>query len=555
MAVLPVSSALAQQVPNAGNILRGIEETTPPPPQPKPETLTPLPQAEAHPVLGQGETVQVTAFHITATLFPENVLKTVVAPWVGKPCTLADLREAAAQIGRYYQEHGYVARAYLPQQSIQDGIITIAVLEGRMGLVVIDPSSQTRLDPDLVHQIILGRQAAGMPVRFDSVETGIATIAEQPGMQAAGTLEAGASEGLTDLRLKLDEGPRFSGLALVDNEAQRSLGTQRGLAMLSANDITGRADLETLTLMKSDGSSFARLDATVLALPTGLRVGVDATVLRYKVEPYFNTTTPDGWAYTGGMQASQPLWRGDQATFEGRFTYDHKYLVSRDADLITAVSNIDVVSLGVDGSAQDNFLGGGLTHLSLTATTGNLDLSADPANEALQRVTARTEGSYARFNASLSRNQPVAQQLEVVLRLNGQMATKNLDSSEQLSLGGPDGVRAFAVDEGFGSAGFLGTLELGWQAGPSLRLAAFWDGGLIHRYVNTWAGWQNGGNVPNTYGLEGPGVGAHWGITRWLLVDATAAAMVGGDPGRINGYDADGERRDVRAWIRATATF
>jgi hemolysin activation/secretion protein len=555
LALLLGSPASAQQAPSTGTILRDIQKTTPPPSQTTPERLTPLPQpTESRPVLGDGETVLVTAFHITGGQFPEEALKAVVAPWVGKTASLTDLREAAARVGRYYRDHGYVARAYLPQQAMPGGVVTIAVLQGRAGQVVIDPSSHVRLDPDLARRIAMARQAAGAPVRFDAIENGLATLAEQPGMQAGGTLEAGASEGLTDLRLRLAEGPRFSGVALVDNQAPRSLGSVRGVAVLSGNDLTGRADQETLTLMKSSGSDFARLDATILALPSGLRIGVNGSGLDYTVARSFNATTPDGWAATGGLQAVQTLWRSASLTFEGRATYDHRYLVNRDAGLTTGISAIDVGSVGVDGSAFDHLLGGGVTRAALVVTTGHLDLGGDAANAALDRATARTAGDYAKVTLSLSRAQPVAPRLEVVARLNGQIADKNLDSSEQISLGGPDGVRAFPLDEALGSSGVFGTVELGWQAQPSLRLAAFWDGGVIQRYAKTWAGGQTGG-IPNTYGLDGPGVSARWVVTRRLILDGAAAVMVGGNPGRINGYDADGERSDARVWLRATTAF
>jgi hemolysin activation/secretion protein len=555
LTVLSASPASAQQAPDTGAILRDIQKTTPQAPQAKPERLTPLPQqAEERPILGDGETVRVTVFHVTATQFPEAALQAVLAPWVGKTATLADLREAVARVGRYYRDHGYVARAYLPPQAMQDGAITIAVLEGRAGKVVIDPSSRARLDPDLAKRIAMARQPAAAPVRFDAVENGLATLAEQPGVQASGTLEAGTSEGLTDLRLRLAEGPRFTGIGLVDNEAPRSLGTVRGVAVLTGNDLTGRADQETLTLMKSAGSDFARLDATILALPTGLRVGVNGSGLDYKVARSFNVTTPDGWAFTGGLTAAQTLWRSANATFEGRVTYDHRYLVNRDAGLTTAISAIDVGSVGANGSIYDHLLGGGMTHAALIVTAGNLDLGGNAANAVLDRATAHTAGSYAKLNLSLSRTQPVAPRLEVVLRVSGQAANKNLDSSEQMSLGGADGVRAFALDEALGSSGVLGTVELAWQAQPSLRLAAFWDGGLIQRYAKTWSGWQAGG-APNTYGLDGPGVSARWVVTQRLILDGAAAVMVGGNPGRINGYDADGEHNDARVWLRATTAF
>jgi hypothetical protein len=61
--------------------------------------------------------------------------------------------------------------------------------------------------------------------------------------------------------------------------------------------------------------------------------------------------------------------------------------------------------------------------------------------------------------------------------------------------------------------------------------------------------------VPNSYGLQAVGVSARWILSRQLILDGIGAATVGGNPGRIDGYDADGKRRNIRAWLRATTAF
>jgi hemolysin activation/secretion protein len=52
---------------------------------------------------------------------------------------------------------------------------------------------------------------------------------------------------------------------------------------------------------------------------------------------------------------------------------------------------------------------------------------------------------------------------------SGQRASKNLDSSEEFFLGGPNGVRAYPQGEGAGDEGWLSRLELRHGAGPHGR--------------------------------------------------------------------------------------
>ena len=57
---------------------------------------------------------------------------------------LSQLHAAAARIGDFYQEKGYVlARAFLPAQEIQDGTVRIEVLEGRYGRIELHNTSRT----------------------------------------------------------------------------------------------------------------------------------------------------------------------------------------------------------------------------------------------------------------------------------------------------------------------------------------------------------------------------------------------------------------------------
>ncbi|MEE3622482.1 POTRA domain-containing protein [Nitrospirillum sp. BR 11752] len=551
--VLLPPSAGAQQTPDAGSILRDTERAIPRltvPPVPLRPMVPEAPPAERP---AQGPTVHVTAFHVTATLLPEAEVQTVLAPFRDRDLTLAELQSAAAAVSRYYRQHGYLARAYLPRQEIHDGVVIIAVQEGRLGRVVVDPSSDTRLDADVAAGYLLDRQAAGQVVRLDALKKGVAAIEMLPGITATATAEAGQAADETDIRLKLTEGPRFSGVALVDNQAQRASGAWRGIAVLSANDLAGIGDQTILTGVRSLGTTYGRLAATAPVGYSGLRLGINGGAFDYRVAHDFNAGTPDGWGATGGIIATLPLWRTEDMALDGRLLYEHRRLVNRTAEVVTGISVIDAGTLGVGGLVRDGLDGVNQADLALTA--GTIDLGGVAGNQAVDEATARTGGGYAKLAVSLSHAQPLGQGVELVARLAGQWASGNLDSSERLALGGPDAIRAYPVNEGQGAEGGLGTLELRWRPVDSLRLAAFWEGGWIRQFVSPWSGWNRGTDLPNDYGLQGIGAGISWRPAEAMMVDVTLAHVLGDNPGRIAGLDSDGLRRRTRAWVRLTGSF
>ena len=86
------SSIAAQSAPDAGSLLREAEKQAPRLPQPAPQAV---PQAPLVPD-ASALRVQVKAFRISGnTLIAEPELQAVLAPWVGKESTFAELQQAA----------------------------------------------------------------------------------------------------------------------------------------------------------------------------------------------------------------------------------------------------------------------------------------------------------------------------------------------------------------------------------------------------------------------------------------------------------------------------
>jgi len=139
--------AQAQVIPDAGTILREQEQ------KPLEIPTRPAPTIKqdepARPALKPADTPHfvLKGFRVTGnTVFAEAELIGLVREYVGKDIGFADLEQAAARISRYYREHGYmVARAYIPAQTITtDGLVEIAVIEGRFGKVELNNKSRIR---------------------------------------------------------------------------------------------------------------------------------------------------------------------------------------------------------------------------------------------------------------------------------------------------------------------------------------------------------------------------------------------------------------------------
>ena len=82
------------------------------------------------------------------------------------------------------------------------------------------------------------------------------------------------------------------------------------------------------------------------------------------------------------------------------------------------------------------------------------------------------------------------------INLHSQLASKDLDGSEQFSLGGADGIRAYPQGEASGSSGYQATAELRYATSiANLSLVTFIDWGEVEINKNigdhrNLAGWR-----------------------------------------------------------------
>ena len=97
--------------------------------------------------------------------------------------TLSELRAMAARIASHYRAQGYfLAQAYLPPQDIQDGTVTIAVLEGQYGKVTL--RNQSDLSDRLANGLLAGLHS-GYRVAIAPLESRLLLLSDLPGVNVA----------------------------------------------------------------------------------------------------------------------------------------------------------------------------------------------------------------------------------------------------------------------------------------------------------------------------------------------------------------------------------
>ncbi len=451
-------------IPDAGSTLRNQLQTLPPaaPPASNVGIHIERPSTPAPPA----STLRfaVKGFQIDGnTKFSRAALMPLLAPALGDARTLADLDEAATRITNFYRSHGYlVARAYVPAQDIRDGIVDIAIVEGRYGKVRLHNASHVR---DAVLQRYVSTRRLGEVVDERRLDRAALLMQDVTGATAVtGNLQAGETPGTSDLTIDVPPVRALTASLQADNYGIRPTGRYRiggALQWLSPLGFGDRLDARALTSIT--GQTFGQLGYSAPIGSNGLRTGLSVTESTYRLGADFSSLDAYGHATVLSWTTSYPLIRSRTLNLNAESGFDRKSLTDH-ADGTAEDKFENVIGVGVNGNV---LTGNSLGTYALRVESGDVHFESADAL-ALDQSSAQTAGRYRKYTYSLALYHAVIPRLQLYLALSGQRASKNLISSEKFSLGGPYGVRAYPTGEAPGDDGYLATAELRYAVAQSL---------------------------------------------------------------------------------------
>jgi hemolysin activation/secretion protein len=538
--------AFAQQVPNAGSLLQQL----PPPTSPQ-ETAPKIRIEEATAAAPQGSataSILVNTLRVTgASAYSETELVAIAQFTPGSELTLADLQAMATRITEHYRSHGYfVARAYLPAQDVTGKVVTIAVSEGAYGKVVLRNTS--RLSDPVATGLLDGLES-GDAITIKPLEHRLLLLSDVPGVHVTSSLVPGEAAGTSDLIVDVTPGRLVTGSIDADNAGNPYTGEERIGATVNLNNPFGRGDVASLRVLTSGpGLRYGRASYQTRLGPA--TAGVAYSRLDYELGKQFEILGANGKAEVASVYGSLPLIRSRDSNLAVGLVYDHRTFQDN-IDLFQSVTDrkARVATVQLYGNRQDDFGGGGTNTFFAALSTGSLDIQT-PAAAAVDAATARTEGGYSKLWFNAGRLQRVTDAFSLYGGVSGQWASKNLDASEKMVLGGIDGVRAYPQGEGFGDEGYVVDLEarlllagLSAHVPGQVHLLGFADAGHITINKNPWSAGSN------TRFLSGAGVGVTWEDPGNFAVRTYYARKLGNEDA-MSAPDKSG-----RFWIQAIKYF
>ncbi len=509
-------AAEAQQASPPGGVLPIHPQTTQPS---MPAAAAPLviPGINERPLgLTEGPKILVKAFRLERAVdLPkygvrvaqaQRILDEALRQEPAQGYTVNELQAIAGRVADYYHGKGLVlAQAFVPAQRVIGQTVAVEVLVGRLEAVTVvgnkHYSTRVLLRPF--------KHLVGQPVDKDDVEAALLTVTGYPGVSAFGVLGAGRELGTTDLTLRVQREQRVGLDVSMDNEGVGVSGQYRSQVGLTVNDPLGLADQLQLSGMygfdPSDSSEHGAYGGAAYSVP--IFSPRDFLELSYFTNAYvvgglaadLQLTNPKGKASTGELGYRHDFAPSRLGSASLGLAFDVKRAtfsangsdLFRD-DLSTAHvdfnwDRIDTRFRGIDQlllSYEHGFK-------SVLGSLGDYDPTATPHASRLGAT-----GEFNKGTLSLQRLQQITSSVSLLLHVQGQETSDPLVSLEQLSIGGPDAVRAYSVADVLVDKGGIGTAELivgapGFASRPGFGDRTWGQELQFSVFVDYAAGWLN----------------------------------------------------------------
>ncbi len=456
----------------------------------------------AAPVLAQ-TSVKVSGFHIIGnTLLDPKKVDAVLLPMLGQR-TLDELKRAAVAVQSLFAAEGYGAVvAYLPPQTGHDGLVTIAVVEGKLSAVSV--SGAERHSQENIMASLPALKVGATP-RLRDVDAQLRIANENPGKQVQVLLSPGKHSGEAEAVVLVQEGARQRVTVGLDNTGNERTGDYRATLGWQHANLSGHDDIVGAQLQVSPTEpSQVRVFSVGYRWPLyAQRMVIDGFAAYSDVDGGATASLAGDLRFVGrgrvfGLRSSWYLPRWGE--FDPRLSVglDHRAYLNRcDIDGLPsgacgpAGESVAVSPLSIEYSLQS----GGDRPLGLTVSLHhNLPLGGSHADRAsFEAVRPGAKPSYSALRVAMSGSLPAGEQWQLRGRVTAQWTPDALISGEQFGIGGAQSLRGYEERELIGDMGLTALVEL---SGPSLLAA---DAGLGHLrplafFDGGWA--RNQGDAP-----------------------------------------------------------
>jgi hemolysin activation/secretion protein len=414
------------------------------------------------------ETVIVQRFNVEgSTVFSDAQLQAVLSAYLDRPLTFRDLLMARDAVTNLYVSQGYITSgAFIPvDQVIEDGIVTLQVLEGQLADIKVEGTQ--RLKPEYIRSRI--GLIAGPPLNIDELLETLQLLQLNPAIdKLSAELVATPSPGENTLLVQVEEADTFALKVQLNNYENPLLSTFQQVVEVSEVNLTGYADTLDVRYQHADRSHVVELDYELPVSPHNTTVDLGYSFTSSEiVEDPFALIAPQSEAHTWEVGLRHPIVE----TPSDRVTLG-LHLEQRISQSYIEPEGLSRVRFGFPGTGatEDGFTQ--LTVLQFSQAWQHQTSNQLVVLDSRFRLGTSWLGATGSSVPDDPGNEFLVwqgqalwlQQLNpnwlLVTRAAGQFADRPLVASELFGVGGVGSVRGYRKDRILADNGFVASLEL-----------------------------------------------------------------------------------------------
>ena len=520
----------------------------------KPRVRSPTPEFDDKQlkVPDNAEELSLTLRSVTvegSTVYAEDELPRLYEDRIGQEIALAEVFSIAEQITAKYRNDGYIlSRAIVPPQTIEDGTVSIKIVEGFINEVRIEGEISER-------QSLLNTYAdkitSSRPLSIGDLERYLLMIRDLPGIKSEATISPAQSiPGASDLVI-LVEYKKTDSFVRLDNRGSKYNGPVRLWLGGGFNSLTDAHHRASITFA---GAGRGMQELTYLDLGYERHIGAEGKKLTFNL-----TNTKSRPGHTLRSLEIDSITRSFRLGLENPIIRSRAKNLTLQLDFVVRNSETTIfndsgqlsedkvrfISVGAHYDSTDRF--GGISQVGLRLDQGMDVLGASKEGTT---VLSREKGQvdFTKVLLDVSRLQRLSENWSYLTSFTSQFTSSKLLASEEFGVGGERCVRAYDPSEVTGDRGACLLLEFrygqstGSETLTGYQLYGYLDGGTVKRV--------DPGALGKSASLVSAGLGTRFNYSNGVSGSLEAALP---RTKKVDGRDLD--VNSVRLFLNFTARF
>jgi len=432
----------------------------------------------------------------------------------GKIVSLYDIYQLADRVTTRYRNDGFfLSRAVVPDQTIENGIVHIRIVEGYIDNIVIQTDQKADAKPLSINTSVKGNlgQRSDLfqkfaekirkyqPIHIDDLERDsllarleryTLLINDLPGVSASSKLSASKDKtGATDLTLVLSEKP-FDASLSYDNRGTKTAGPRQVTVTLGANNLLGLYEKTSLTYVQTTDNrelEYFSLSHEETLNSEGTKLTVSGNKSWAEPGAYLTYLEMVSRSESFEINLSHPFIRRRQKNLSIHARLTYKNSVSISLGDLSSRDRIRALRVGATYDYADAW--NGISYISAELHQGLKILNAtDKGYASATRSFGRPD--FTKFTLDLHRSQRLPLGFGMTMAATGQWSAHELLSSEEFGYGGSQYGRAFDSSEITGDHGLAAKLEVQYFDPPPIpntkyHFYAFYDFGATYNKMSS----------------------------------------------------------------------